>query len=100
MKPFLSSCSFFVGIILGSFFYGYLTTQLPGGWLACRFGGKRVLGFGVLFTAIFTLLVPVAARLSVYLFIFARILAGLSEVSHKGVAGNKFNICGMGEGTH
>ncbi len=30
------------GVILGSFFYGYIVTQIPGGWLATKFGGKRV----------------------------------------------------------
>ena len=35
------------GLILSSFFWGYLWFQLPGGLLADRFGGKRVLGTGV-----------------------------------------------------
>ena len=38
------------GIVLSSFFYGYLATQVLGGWLADRYGGKVVLGFGVLKT--------------------------------------------------
>ena len=27
------------GYILGSFFYGYIVTQIPGGWIAQRYGG-------------------------------------------------------------
>ncbi len=27
------------GLILGAFFYGYIVMQVPGGWLARRFGG-------------------------------------------------------------
>ena len=34
------------GLILSSFFAGYLTTQVVGGVLADKFGGKGVLGAG------------------------------------------------------
>ena len=50
------------GVILGMFFYGYVLTQLPGGRLAEVFGGKWLFGVGVLITAVFTLLTPVAAK--------------------------------------
>ena len=40
------------GLILGSFFYGYIVTQLPGGWLGSQFGGKYLFGFGVLLTSV------------------------------------------------
>lgn len=36
------------GMVLGAFFYGYICTQLPGGWLARRYGGKLVYVSGVL----------------------------------------------------
>lgn len=29
------------GVILSSFFYGYIVTQIPGGYLAATYGGKR-----------------------------------------------------------
>jgi hypothetical protein len=32
------------GFVLSSFFYGYLCTQILGGYLAYRFGGKPLLG--------------------------------------------------------
>ena len=44
------------GLILGSFFYGYITTQLLGGWLADRFGAKILYGGGVACTAVLTIL--------------------------------------------
>ncbi|XP_064642152.1 sialin-like [Lineus longissimus] len=65
------------GYILGSFFYGYIITQVPGGWLSGYFGGKRVFGAGMLLTALSTILLPVCARAHVGLVIFMRVLSGL-----------------------
>lgn len=56
-------------------------TQIPGGRLAELFGGKLVYGVGVLVTAIFTLLSPIAARINFPLFITVRVLEGMGEVS-------------------
>ena len=42
------------GFVLSSFFYGYLATQICGGFLADYFGGKYVLGVGTI--AIYTCL--------------------------------------------
>ncbi|XP_067047190.1 sialin-like [Acropora muricata] len=67
------------GLILGSFFYGYILTQLPGGWLGARFGAKNLFGFGVLTTSVLTMLTPLAARHSVGTLIAVRILEGLGE---------------------
>ncbi|GAB1294473.1 Sialin [Apodemus speciosus] len=67
------------GWILGSFFYGYIITQIPGGYLASRVGGKRLLGFGILGTAVFTLFTPLAADLGVVTLIVLRALEGLGE---------------------
>ncbi|KAK3087918.1 hypothetical protein FSP39_012439, partial [Pinctada imbricata] len=68
------------GIILGSFFYGYIITQIPGGQLAEKFGGKKMFGFGVLVTAVLSMLTPVVARsLGVGGFIALRVLIGIGE---------------------
>uniref|UniRef100_M3XHC3 Sialin n=2 Tax=Latimeria chalumnae TaxID=7897 RepID=M3XHC3_LATCH len=67
------------GWILGAFFYGYIVTQVPGGYLASRYGGKWLLGGGILLTAIFTLLTPIAADLGVGYLIAVRVLEGLGE---------------------
>ncbi|KAK7475883.1 hypothetical protein BaRGS_00032851, partial [Batillaria attramentaria] len=66
-------------VILGAFFYGYVVTQVPGGWLAGRFGGKKLFGFGVLCTSLLTLVTPVAARAGVPYFIAVRVLEGIGE---------------------
>ena len=67
------------GLILSSFFIGYLLTQIVGGRLADRYGGKVVLGFGVLIWSLFTLVVPPAAALGITVLIVARILMGMGE---------------------
>lgn len=69
------------GIVLGSFFYGYVLTQVPGGRLAELFGGKLVYGIGVLVTAVFTFLSPIAARINFPFFIVVRVLEGMGEVN-------------------
>lgn len=67
------------GIILGAFFYGYVLTQVPGGRLAELYGGKRIYGYGVLITAIFTFLTPIAAQLNLPALIIVRIATGVGE---------------------
>lgn len=67
------------GWILGSFFYGYIVTQIPGGFLAGRLGPKWLMGFGILGTAVFTLLTPVAADLGASYLIAVRVLEGIGE---------------------
>lgn len=69
------------GWILGSFFYGYIITQIPGGYIASKIGGKLLLGFGVFGTSVFTLLTPLAANLGVGYLIAVRALEGLGEVT-------------------
>ncbi|XP_068424990.1 sialin [Clinocottus analis] len=67
------------GWILGSFFYGYILTQIPGGYLAGRYGPKWLLGLGILGTVVFTLLTPVAADLGASYLIAVRVLEGVGE---------------------
>ena len=67
------------GNILGAFFYGYVITQLPGGRLSELWGGKWLFGGGILVTAVFTLLTPLAANASIYLLYAVRVVEGLGE---------------------
>ena len=67
------------GWILGAFFFGYVVTQLPGGRLAEKYGGKRLYGGGILITSIFTLLTPLAATISLPLFVIVRVIEGFGE---------------------
>uniref|UniRef100_A0A8D0FHH3 Solute carrier family 17 member 4 n=1 Tax=Strix occidentalis caurina TaxID=311401 RepID=A0A8D0FHH3_STROC len=68
------------GIILSSFFYGYGLTQALGGYCSGLFGGKPILGSGLLLSSVLTLLVPRAAELGVSFLIGLQVLLGLAEV--------------------
>jgi ACS family glucarate transporter-like MFS transporter len=43
-----------LGLVFGGFPLGYMLFQIPGGWLADRFGPRRMLAFGALWAAAFT----------------------------------------------
>lgn len=67
------------GTVLSSFFVGYLLLQIAGGKLADRFGGKVVLGIGVLMWSLFTILTPISASFGIAILILNRILMGMGE---------------------
>ncbi|RIB24071.1 major facilitator superfamily domain-containing protein [Gigaspora rosea] len=67
------------GYILSSFFVGYLTTQIVGGALSDKFGGKWVLGIAGALWTIFTFLTPITAKCGVLYLILCRIFLGIGE---------------------
>ncbi|CAG0920085.1 unnamed protein product [Notodromas monacha] len=67
------------GAILGSFYWGYVFTQLLGGRLSERFGPKRVLMGSLVSATVVTLLIPSVAHLGVGWVIAFRILQGICE---------------------
>lgn len=67
------------GLILGSFFWGYLTTQVLGGWVAAKFGGKRVLGLGMTVCSVCTILTPFAAQTGFVFLMVIRIVMGIAS---------------------
>ncbi|ESO85642.1 hypothetical protein LOTGIDRAFT_155133 [Lottia gigantea] len=67
------------GLILGSFFWGYLILQVTAGWMSERFGPKRVIAVGMFTTSAATLLSATTARWSPYLFMGIRIIIGLGQ---------------------
>ena len=68
------------GFILSSFYYGYLVTQILGGYIAKRYGARFVMVFGVGGDAVFTLLTPLAARFDPIALVTIRVLQGFTEV--------------------
>jgi MFS family permease len=67
------------GAVMSAFFLGYVTLQIPAGYLSDRFGGKWVLGLGVLFWSLFTLLTPASAGLGITVLLACRFLMGVAE---------------------
>ena len=49
-----------MGIVLSSFFAGYAIMQLPGGWLADKFGSRKVITISILLWSLFTILTGMA----------------------------------------
>ncbi|KAL6747732.1 sodium-dependent phosphate transport protein 1, chloroplastic [Haematococcus lacustris] len=68
-----------VGLVQSSFFMGYLVTQIFGGIWADRYGGKLVLGFGVLWWSAATALTPWAAQAGLPVLLFTRAVMGIGE---------------------
>lgn len=80
-----------LGIVLSVFFIGYAAMQIPGGWLADRFGSKNVIIFAILLWSIFTVITGLAWSLASLIAI--RLLFGLGEGAYpsssiKGLAEN------------
>jgi MFS family permease len=71
------------GHILGSFYYGYIATNINGGQLADMFGVRYLCAFVTLSSAILTLLTPVVAFWSPIALIVLRVITGLAQVIHE-----------------
>lgn len=68
-----------VGVIQSAFFWGYVLTQIPGGYLADKYGGKQVLAAGVVVWSTMTILTPLAASTNIGVLLLARALLGVGE---------------------
>ena len=68
-----------VGFIFSSFYIGYMLTMALGGYLSDKFGGKLVLGYGVVMWSIFTILTPLAAHNGFFALFIMRVLMGIGE---------------------
>ena len=80
-----------IGMVLSIFYFGFWLMQLPGGWLADRYGSKIIVMMGIGFWSLFTLFTGFAWSLASLLAI--RLLFGVGEgifpsASIKGVTEN------------
>jgi hypothetical protein len=67
-------------VVLSAFYWSCWITELPGGLLAQRFGGCRVVGFGVLLAGVLNLIFPLACRVHYGAAAVVRIIQGLALV--------------------
>lgn len=63
-------------LILGSFFWGYVLTELPGGRLAELIGGHRVFGHSMLWSSVLTIFTPMASYIDYKAIVMVRALLG------------------------
>ncbi|KAG5846182.1 hypothetical protein ANANG_G00147090 [Anguilla anguilla] len=84
-----------VGLIHGSFFWGYIVTQIPGGFISNKLAANRrvrfctslstelsqVFGAAIFLTSMLNMFIPSAARVHYGCVLFVRVLQGLVEVS-------------------
>uniref|UniRef100_A0A674EXX9 Solute carrier family 17 member 8 n=1 Tax=Salmo trutta TaxID=8032 RepID=A0A674EXX9_SALTR len=68
-----------VGLIHGSFFWGYIVTQIPGGFISNKLAANRVFGAAIFLTSILNMFVPSAAKRHYSCVMLVRILQGLVE---------------------
>ncbi|OWM81750.1 hypothetical protein CDL15_Pgr007788 [Punica granatum] len=71
--------SSFLGIVQSSFLWGYIFSSVIGGALVDRYGGKRVMAWGVALWSLATLLTPWAANHSTLALLAIRAFFGLAE---------------------
>ena len=63
-----------IGYVDSSFFWGYIVTQLPGGFLASRFPANRLFGTAIFLSSCLNLLIPAATKLDPVCVIVVRVL--------------------------
>ncbi|XP_028787407.1 probable anion transporter 3, chloroplastic [Neltuma alba] len=71
--------SSFLGVVQSSFLWGYILSSVIGGALVDRYGGKKVMGWGVVLWSLATLITPWAANRSTFALLMARAFFGLAE---------------------
>jgi MFS transporter, ACS family, glucarate transporter len=75
-----------MGLVFSAFVTGYATFAVPGGWLADRFGVRRVLAISIAASSIFTVMTAVAGHIflagvlgTLGSFVVIRLLVGIAE---------------------
>jgi MFS family permease len=67
------------GMVLSAFFYGYVLSQVPGGWAAQKMGARHVLLFSFLLWSIVCSMTPCKPPVPALLLASARFLIGIAQ---------------------
>ena len=73
------------GVVLSAFYYGYASSQVPGGWIASKIGGWKVLQLSHVIWGLCSALTPTVVSLVfndkpfVLPLLFARVMVGLAQ---------------------
>ncbi|CAF3470855.1 unnamed protein product [Rotaria sp. Silwood1] len=67
------------GIVLGGYFWGYLITEIPGGYLAGRYGARLIFGGAMIVAGVFSIAIPWGANLHWGIVWFLRLIVGLAH---------------------
>ena len=70
-----------IGYVDSSFFWGYIVTQLPGGFLASRFPANRLFGTAIFLSSCLNLLIPAATKLDPVCVIVVRVLQARDAIN-------------------
>ena len=68
-----------IGFVDASFFWGYIVTQIPGGFLAAKVSPTKLFGAAIACSSCLNLLIPTATEISPVCVICVRVLQGLVE---------------------
>lgn len=68
-----------IGFVDSSFFWGYIVTQIPGGFLAAKFSPTKLFGAAIACSSCLNMLLPTATEIGAPCVICVRILQGLVE---------------------
>ena len=68
-----------IGFVDASFFWGYIVTQIPGGFLAAKVSPTKLFGAAIACSSCLNMLIPTATEISPICVICVRVLQGLVE---------------------
>jgi len=70
-----------IAALHSSFFWGYMLTQIPAGYLSAKFPSNRVFGLAIFVSSALNYFIPIAINTNFISLLIIRIIQGLVDVS-------------------